>query len=657
MITDESMVGEVEESLAELNTMGPEDRQLVVAEQQASLDDRHAVDYLNACLKESFEHTKDRREKDVELWHAHESIMEELADKEDWQSQIVLNQPFSTVQHASAIVRRGLFGRADHMFLEPHAEQDPNAKLKVNFWRRALKFWGNRPEADRRLKFVDASRYGFAMGLSSALKYSPGMDKQGRMKMEILNVEPWKLFYDPKTRRSRNPQSGLYAIHQEEVDLHEMMAMGELGLYQNTELLPGSGSPVDEASEFAQHAREFETEDGDHRHQIYKNPFRKQVTVREFYGALLDKDGVMLMPHAHFMTANDILIVPPHPIPFPTIKWPWVDFSPLPHPSKYHGYGLYQGTMGLWRFMSTLLNLYIDNENFRINEMYEIDEDALKNPELVEFMPGARFAKKPGHPGQAINPVKKAGSNLADIQMLWQIANQGWQEGTNVNQFVSGQTGDSGKMTATELNIKTQQAMGVLDSQIGRDVEDGYVEVIKVEQEFLQTYWNPVYMRYYDNAFASDPLYQLLATNEMMPQDRMAAMSLEADVRVYGISRAFEKAQVAQELLGLVQLSQQPTYQPYAKNYETFKKYADMIDQPELVKTEDELRQEMLQQQIMGIKDKALAAAGLLPGPAQGPEAGPGNEQRPPNPASQGQGGPPPSQPTATNPGDIPAHL
>lgn len=637
-------------AMAEMAEMEPEEQEGFVEEQQDEAQDGHLVAYLNACLKESFESSKDRREKDVELWHAHESEMEEMHDKEDWQSGIILNQPFSTVQHASAVVRRGLFGRSDHMFLEPWQEKNPEMDMKVAFWRRALKFWGNRPTADRRLKFVDSARYGFAMGLSGALKYSAGDDNLGRETMDITCVEPWKLFYDQKKRMPRNPQSGLYAIHEEVVDLYELMELGRQGIYVNTDKLPGSAAPVDEAGEFAEHARQFETMDEHTQNAIYKNPFRKEATVREFYGTVLDEHGDILLPNAHYITANNIVIKPLTVTPFPTIRWPWSDFSPLPHPSKYHGYGIYQGTMGLWKFMCTVLNLYIDNENFRINNMYEVVEEALMDSADGEFFPGRRFRKKAGHKDPAIIPILKAQSNVQDMQFMWGIINSLWQEGTNVNQFVTGQQ-NPGKMTATELNIKTQQSMGVLDSMIGKDVEDGYCEVIKLEQEFLQTMWNPAYTPYFANAFADDPFYQFLAGEELPLEVKMEAMSLEADVRVHGISRAFEKAQVAQELIGLMQLAEKPVYMPYAKPYETFKKYSEMIDQPELVKSEQELQQEMVQQQVDNLIPNALNAAGL------------GDPNQPKQEASNGQGGPPAAQnpptgrPAGPSPRDVPVTM
>lgn len=653
----DAMMQDVNDLRAEMGEMSPDLHEEFVEERQETAEESHLVAYMDACVKESFELSRDRRERDVELWKAHESEMAEMHDKEDWQSQIILNQPFATVQQAAAVVRRGLFGRSDHMFLEPWQDKNPEVEAKTAFWRRALKFWGNRPTADTRLKFVDAARYGFAVGISGALKFTVGEDVQKRETMDVANIEPWKLYYDQKRRMPRNSQSGLYAIHEEVMDLYEIKEAGRDGLYINTDMLTGSTGPSDEVSEFAEHARQFEVMDKDKDKAVYKNKYRKEVTVREFYGTVLDEDGDLLLPNAHFVTANGILIKPLEITPFPTMRWPWVDFSPMPHPSKYHGYGIYQGTLGLWRFMCTALNLYIDNENFNINNMYEVEEDAFLDTTDGEFYPGRKFRKKSGRQGPGITPVRKSDSNVHDMQFMWGLINAAWQEGTSVNQFVTGQA--TGKnMTATEKNISTQQSMGVLDSMIGKDTEDGYVEVMKLQQEFLQTYWNPIYTPYYHSAFADDPYYQQLVQQELPLDQKMEAMALEADVRVFGISRAFEKAQIAQEIMGLMQLGQRPAYAPYAKPLETFRKYSEMIDQPELVKSDQELlieQQKMeMEQQMSGLVPKALAAAGLgpeEPQPGQGPPQAGGGGQPPPQ-AAQGT-----AKPTATNPGDIPAHM
>src|SRR3990167_8946939 len=102
---------EIDAILAEMAQMAPQDLEAYLAdieEKTDDLPDGHLVNYMEECVRESYEATKDRREKDEILWQAHETEMAEMGDKERWQSKIVLNKPFTTVIQAKSLVRRGL---------------------------------------------------------------------------------------------------------------------------------------------------------------------------------------------------------------------------------------------------------------------------------------------------------------------------------------------------------------------------------------------------------------------------------------------------------------------------------------------------------------------------------------------------------------------
>lgn len=592
----------------------------------------HCVEYVAESVKESFESSKLRREMDEECWRAHEGDLREFADKEAWQSKIVLNKPFATVTQATSIVRRGVAERPDYFEIDPDDPENPLEVLQADFWTQALKYWTTQEDAKIQYDFSDASRVGFAVGLSQSCKFLWREQEPGQFGLVIRRFNPWKQYDDPD-REPRRPWSGLYNIHEDWVNYHELLVGQEQGLYRNIDRIDSTTQPSDSASMW-RHNLEEQREEERRKAGLssQRNRFRKQILVREFWGTVLDPEGKLLFPNVTFTVAGNQLIRGPFPIQFPRpMRWPWVDFSPLPHPNRYHGYSLYEGVLAIWKMQSQLLNLYLDNENFRINNMFEVFPDGLRNPADDDMFPGKKFMRKAGTAGtinRAVIPIMKGDSNLADVNFMWQVASNLWENGSFVTEFVKGEQGTRRDITATEVNQKTQQALGVFDS-IGRDTEDGIVTTLKACQLFLQTYWFEI---------NETPFRKLLSTNHiaqavnagMFPDERMHAMALHSRIKVAGVSKAFQKATIVQQLQGLALMAANPLFTQYIKAYDLVKRYAVELNQPDLVLTQQELEvmqrlQQVTQQRQMleAAHDKALAAARL------GPEPGPAGATKP----------------------------
>ena len=628
------------QTMQDMKHMPVEDAETYLDEQGANHETRnleaHLVEFCNECVKESYEATKDRRAKDEMLWRAHETEQAEMDDKEDWQSQIVLNNPFTTVTQAASIVRSGVFERGKEFFtMTPFDQEDPMQVMKSKFWQEALAFWENRPEAKIRTKFVDASRIGFSVGQSMAMKFLFSRNMNGRPDLICELIEPWKTYPDPHKRKPRQPQSGLYNIHEEWVDLSELLVGARLGLFRNIDRIQGLASSGDEARAFRhdiESEREYERNKTSANYQ--SNKFRKQLLQREFYGDVLDQDGDLLMENVTWTQVNNVVIAGPYPIKYPTLRWPWIDFCPLPHPIRFHGYGLYEGSILVWKFLNAVLNLYIDNENFRVANMWEVVEEALRDPTDTEIFPGKRWVKKPGFPDPAITPVVKAQSNLSDVQFMFGLASKLWEDGTFVNPFVKGSEGTR-KITAAEFTAKTQQSLGVFDT-ISQDTEDGLVQVLNAAREVLTTYWNPQQTPDFHEAFKHLQMYQYLASTPMMPDERMKIMGTTAQVKVSGISKAFEKQKTLENIVALAEFGKTPEYQPYMKHYDIAKTLAEQMDQRHLVMSDQEKEIMDRQVAVQNAVASALSAGGIQPeegAPAEGgapapAKAGGGNARR-----------------------------
>lgn len=586
------------------------------------VDEAHLVDYVTECVKESFEATERRRELDEELWRAHESELREYADKEDWQSKIVLNSPWGTTYQATSIVRRGMIQRPDYFDVKPTDPDDPAQVLSTDFWKQGLTYWTAQPRAKLQYDIADASSMGFACGLSQFIKFLWKPDDGGHWGLETKRFEPWKQYADPD-RLPRKPWSGLYAIHEEFVDLHVLQEMQANGLLQNIDLVGIDNAPTDTASMYRRKGEEQrEEERRKSTDSSMRNKYRKQILVREFWGTVLDASGRLAAKNVSFTVAGSQVIRPARNTPFTggLVRWPWVDWSPIPHVTRYHGYGLFEGVLAIWKLKSQLLNLYLDNENFRINNMFELDPSKLRNPADDEVFPGKKFIRKIGaEPGPAVMPVAKSQSNLQDVQFIWGIATQLWENGSFVTEFVKGEQGSRRDITATEVQAKTQQAMGVFDS-IGSDIEDGAVSALHCAHEVLRTFWYDLSQPQFKKMIRTNPLAQAIQQG-MMPQERMQQMALQAEFKIGGVSKAFEKSALLTQLKDLAAMGAQPQYAPYIKPFELFKEYAEELNKPHLAMNEQELakQQEAMQQQqvnqaVSQATDGAMQEAGLIEG-------------------------------------------
>ncbi len=616
----------------------------------ADYDEQHLVSWVTECVKESWEASKDRRERDEMLYDAHETYMAEIEDKEDWQSQIVLNKPWTTTVQATSIIRRGILEKPDFFTCEEFDEDDPVQQAQVQFWQEGLKYWCQTPDARFQSEFAGMAQIGFAVGLSQGLKLLWKPDASPANQLSLVRFQPWKAYDDPDRQPGRQ-WSGLYNIHEDWVDYHVLWEGQAQGLYQNIEAIDANTLPDDDAALFRRANKEQREEEHlKNGSSAYRNKFRKQVLVREFWGSVLDAEGRMLYPNVTFTVAGNHVIRAPQLVDFPTMRWPWIDFSPLPHPSRYHGYGLYEGALAIWKLKNTLLNLYLDNENFRINSMYEIAPEKLRNPADDEVFPGKKFIRKHNaEAGAAIAPVAKPQSNLADAQFVWLLASQEWEAGSFVTEFVKGEAGSIKSTTATESTQKFQQAMGVFDS-IGRDCENGAVACLQGIQEFLQTYWHNIEQAPFRKLTQTNPIAQAMARG-MFPADRIKAMALTAKMRIRGISKAFEQGVIAQKLQAIANMATMPAYMPFFKPYRIAKMTADCLQLSETVKSEDELKQEMalqrqqmVNQAVQTAKQAALEKSGLS-SPTATPKGDSAAAGSPPPQSGPPAGAPPPAGP------------
>ena len=587
------------ELMAQLETMRDlpaEELEALFKDETEELQDGHLVEYIEECVKFT-ERTEDERMKlDEQLWNAHESKMLELAQKDDWQAKITTNEPFQTVIQAKMLVRKAVVDQPQWFDVTTDHKDDAMIMAKVNFWKDALRFWMKRAKTHH--VFPDMTEMGFSIGSSLALKGIWGTDDYGNEGLRFARIMPWELRRDPDAM-SREPQSGLYLIHQDYVDYHVLLDGEKKGYYTNVkDCLKDRG---DEGTWDRKKERS--------RRSLvdYTHRFRPQVFVREFWGGVLDHNGEMVYPSVTYTVANRTVIKRPVPTKFPKIRWPIHQFAPIPHMRNFHGYSLIEGMLKMWKFRCNMLSMTADKMNFVLNGAYEVDESKLVNPADKELYPGCTKAKKMNAQGSAYTEIKMGTDFLPIIENMMAMTGNLYQNGVFVTELLKGEMGERKDITKGEVEIKTQQALGVFEG-IGHDVEYGGEQLIEMTQDILTTYWDPWDSPGYLQVLGRKHEQILGRISLMSPEDRVEAMRQETDIEIRGVSIMFQKSALVDRLINMMKVTETPRFAPYAKDSVMIRKLADSMDVPESIKTDEEMQADLMMQQAQAAE---LAAQGV----------------------------------------------
>lgn len=603
---------ELTANLEAMRELSEEDFAALFEEETQDLQDGHLVEYVEECVKHA-ERTEDERMKlDEQLWDAHEGKMRELSLKEDWQAKITTNEPFQTVIQAKMLVRKAVVDQPNWFDVTTEQKDDPAVMAKVNFWKDSLRWWANQTKMTQ--LFPDMTEMGFSIGASLAAKAIWAADADGMERLRFVRIMPWQLRRDPDAM-SREPQSGLYCVHQDWIDYHLLLEGEKQGHFENVrDCLKDRG---DEGTWDRRNERK-------RRGLVdYTHKFRPQVFVREFWGGVLDHNGELVYPNVRFTVANRTVIKRPVATKFPRIKWPIHQFAPLPHMRNFHGYSLIEGMLKMWKFRCNMLSMTADRLSFVLNGAWEVDEAKLLNPADKELYPGCTKSKKANANGPAYTLIKQDTDFLPVVENMMGMTGNLFQNGVFVTELLKGEMGERKDITKGEVEIKTQQALGVFEG-IGHDVEYGGEQFVEMMQDVLTTYWDPWDSPSYIQVLGRKHERLLGYISMMSPDERIAAVKQEANISIRGVSILFQKSQLVDRLVNMAKLTDSERFHPYAKDDVMIRKIGDAMDAPEVIKTEEELLAE--QQQAMAEQAMALQA-GMVPPESVTPKQAPAVNQ------------------------------
>lgn len=526
----------------------------------AGENEQHFVDYCNDCLKQSVRAQKDIRRVQSDCWNVyHENEPVSYGDKDEWQARIVVPKPFQSVQYGAAAVKKAF---SPHFLTIKNYTDKPAG----DFWQTVMERHLDQKHSDFIIRFTDAVTMALAVGESMEMipRWVKGKG------LEYTLVEPWKIHRDPDAL-SRDAQSGLFWIHQEWLDYFVLKKGEKAGRYFDVVRVKEVAGEDPENPFMTKEAIAAR------RDTIWeRSQFRKLILTSEFWGIVLDPRGEVLLPRASYTIAGNRVIQKPRSVPYRSLRWPGIGFSPLPNILSFGGRGLLEGVLTMWEAMNNIMCLHQDYLQWVVNPPTEVNVEALVDPNDVETWPGKTYATRDTQSGQqAVRTVQRR-SRTNDVLSNMQYYDQQFQRGSFVTDAVQGLPGYRKDMTLGEASMNLDQAMGVY-SLMGENIERGAIEAITAGLEIIDAHAG---FADYRKEFSDEELekYQI-GPNPEAVNGVSGVPFFDGSFHVSGIQalmRENETLKALQEII--VPLANDPRFGRYIKPYPTLKSIVERVN-------------------------------------------------------------------------------
>jgi hypothetical protein len=558
-------------------------------------NEKHFVDFLQDCVDTSYASNQEIREVQNDCWRTFkEKEPESYRFKEEWQSRVKIPKPFASVMYGAAAVQKAF--SPEYLTIENESD-----KLSEAFWQKTLERQLDKRHANFITKFTDATVMALAVGQS--MEVIPKYSSASGLSLEL--VEPWKIYRDPDAP-PRNPQGGLYWIHQEWLDYHVLQRGEAAGKYENVARIK------DVAREDPENPFMTKEALAHRRGQIWhRSKFRRMFLTSEFWGTILSPSGEVLLDGTYSVAAGRMIETPKQK-PYSRLRWPGISFSAMPDVLSHGGRGLLEGVISLWESMSNLLCLHEDGLKFIVNPPTEINVHGLIDPEDIDDWPGKKYLTRDTVSGQQVVRTVERHDSTNSILANLQYHDQNFQRGSFVTDAVQGLPGWRKEITAREAAQNLDQAMGVF-GLMGANLEDGAVKILDAIVDVLQNFAQPAEL------LLQVPEDIALAVNHMGGK----LPSLTGSFSISGMQELLKETDTLRHLTTVVfPMASDPTWAPFIDRYKALKAYearTNLKDEKLIVSPEQ--ASAVQQSQPMGAPmDPAVAAVsgGRTQGQAQG---------------------------------------
>jgi hypothetical protein len=415
-----------------------------------------------------------------------------------------------------------------------------------------VKIWFERVKdfkPEPRISEYDEPTFEFGVQTGSYKRYKTEVEMKPfyKGKLAISALNPANLWIVPGTRNR-------CIIERDVATLSELESLAEEGIYDKEavkrlrESRYGSGETLIEDTNPTIHRTESRPD---------ANKYLQNIDLYHYWGDIWDTEANLVACEHSFTFAGqgEVLIRKARPNPFYHKLPPYIVGTPYIVPFSTYNRGMVEDVAEIAKSITEMANLIADGALYDAMKAFAIDIAQMDDPSEARqgVYPGKAFvfnSNNASSPNQKLVQTIDVGHVPAESMNMIGLFEKYLQEGSYVNEWVSGMGGKGGGATLGEVNIKTQSALEGLDES-ARNLEVTLIEPViamsaKVIYQFQENY---MLARLVDNY----PQLSALLQN-MTPAERYSTMIGDFTFKVRGLSMMIDRGQKLGELKEILQL-------------------------------------------------------------------------------------------------------
>lgn len=442
----------------------------------------YVLEYVKNCKQEAKDASKALRRLWTELWQTYQNHQDYSA-KEKWQSKCCLPKIFMTVERATSLVSKALFdvGRLFKMEIPAsvRAKAEGNDEILDEM---EVKRKKDEQDFKSAIEESNFSNIYSEMTKGSFLLGSGDVKVLWENGLHYENVDIQNTFWHPKMKPlQQNPK---YMIEYKEMDLatlHKIAKKVNKDAHKQV-------YKMSKIKEIASDAIKQETKrQADVRKGLWEHKLTSpQVSIDEFWGDIVHENGTDITENQLISIANENTIIRWHNNPFDHKRAPTIKTSPIIYPHRgIAGVSLVEHIVRIWYVLNNVVNMGVDNMNYSINKMFEIQTGLLLDAATANrLFPGKTF--KVRGQGQAVREVATYPIS-GDFFKMVEVLDREIQRGTAVTEFLEA-LGSTRKVTKGEVDTKTEEAHTFFDV-IARRLELNSIKpVLQMSWELMKQF-------------------------------------------------------------------------------------------------------------------------------------------------------------------------
>lgn len=430
----------------------------------------YLVNYVVEAKKVAENATRERRIKWAELWLLFQS-KQDYTGKKSWQSKIFTPKIFMHTMRGSALVERAILQTSTLFKVEIDEEKYEEGEYETAR-EKARKVEKKLKSHLTQSNFVEAYGEGtpstFLLGFGADKRYWEDDESQCRYEsVDVLN-----LYISPDFMPSvhRRPP---YIVERKVMKLADLLTLVEKNKDNYIE------EAIDKLQTDYAAKQEIKTKERARR-GLSDYSAKNEVEIFEFWGDIISKDGKHVLRDQLLMVANETDLIRHHENPFDDELPPYRLRIPIVYPHRgIAGISLVEGAVPLQYTLNNLINLYMDNLNFTVNKMFEVQKTGLVDQQKVSrIYPGKVFLKNTDQ--QIVREVNTTPIGPEVINAI-KVVDSELRQATAVTEYVEALPSKH-KQTLGEIEKKTAEAHSFFDviarrlerNSIGPLIKDTY---------------------------------------------------------------------------------------------------------------------------------------------------------------------------------------